>query len=267
MANQDSLENIRSPGQVTWSVWKALFLREAVTRLTAGRAAWLWLLMEPISHVVILMLIFGLTSHRQSFGVPGPMFVMTGVLAFIMMRNAFSRSTAAVNANVALFAYRQVKPVDTVIVRAALEGFLLIIVALLLLSGAAMIGYSIVPHDPLAALLAFALMWQAGLGLGLVFSVGTFLVPEIGQVVDMLNRVLYFVSCVLWPSMLIPQPYQDWVMLNPFAHGVESLRKAFFFSYQAAPQTDLAYLAAFGQIAVFLGLSLHIRFAKRLAAR
>jgi capsular polysaccharide transport system permease protein len=55
MANQDSLENVRSPGQVTWSVWKALFLRESLTRLTAGRAAWLWLLIEPISHVVILV--------------------------------------------------------------------------------------------------------------------------------------------------------------------------------------------------------------------
>jgi capsular polysaccharide transport system permease protein len=267
MANQDAVEDVRTPGQVTWSVWKALFLREALTRLTAGRAAWLWLLVEPVSHVVVLMLIFGLIRHRDPFGVPGPMFIMTGVLAFLMMRNAFSRSTEAVKANTALFAYRQVKPVDTVLVRAALEGVLLVIVAVVLLFGTALINYDAVPHDPLNVFLSFALMWQAGLGMGLAFSVGTILVPEIGKVVNMITRPLYFASCVMWPSMLIPQPYRDWVMLNPFTHGVESLRKAYFFSYQAAPQTSLLYLAIFGQMVLFMGLSLHIRFAKRLAAR
>jgi capsular polysaccharide transport system permease protein len=213
------------------------------------------------------MLIFALIRHRESFGVPGPMFIMIGVLAFLVMRNAFSRSTEAIKANAALFAYRQIKPVDTVLVRAGLEGFLLSIVAVLLLSGAALMNYKTIPHDPIGAFLAFALMWQAGLGMGLLFSVGTFMVPEIGKVVNMLNRPLYLASCVMWPSMLIPQPYRDWIMLNPFAHGVEAMRKAFFFSYQVAPQTSLAYLAVFGQLIVFIGLSLHIRFAKRLAAR
>jgi capsular polysaccharide transport system permease protein len=260
------VENVRSPGAVTWAVWKALFLREALVRLSAGRAAWLWLLMEPVSHVVVLMLLFGIVRKRDTFGVPGPMFIMTGVLAFLMMRNVFGRCTEAVRANAALFAYRQVKPVDTVIVRAALEGFLLIIVAMLLLIASNMINYEAVPQDPLGALLAFALMWQAGLGMGLLFSVGSFLVPEIGKLVNMLNRPLYLISCVMFPSMLIPQPYRDWVMLNPFAHGVELVRAAFFFSYKAAPQTSIYYLAAFGQLTVFLGLLLHIRFEKKLVA-
>jgi capsular polysaccharide transport system permease protein len=267
MTTQDSVANIRSPGEVTWAVWKALFLREAITRLSAGRAAWLWLLIEPISHVAVLMLFFALIRHRNPFGVPGPMFIMTGVLAFLMMRNAFGRATDAVKANAALFAYRQVKPVDTVLVRAALEGFLLIIVALLVFSGAGMIDFDVVPHDPLAVLLAFALMWLSGAGMGLLFSVATFVAPEIGKIVQMVNRPLYLASCIMFPSMLIPQPYRDWVMLNPFAHGVESVRAGFFPSYRIAPQTSLAYLAAFGLITVFLGLALHIRFAKRLAAR
>jgi capsular polysaccharide transport system permease protein len=266
MALVSSPATIRSPGQVTWSVWKALFLREAIARLTAGRAAWVWLILEPVSHVAIWMLIYMLLRSRTPFGVPGPTFYAIGVLGFMMMRNVFSRSTSAVNANAALFAYRQVKPIDTVLVRAALEGFLLILVSLLVLAGSAALNFDVVPHDPLTALLALAFMWQAGLGLGLIFSVGTFLVPEIGKVVDMMNRPLYMASCVLCPSLFIPQPYRDWIMLNPFAHGVESLRKAFFPSYQVPAQTNLIYLAVFGQLTVFIGIALHIRFSKRLTA-
>lgn len=267
MANQDSIENVRSPGQVTWSVWKALFLREALARLTAGRAAWLWILLEPIAHVVILMLIFALIRQREQFGVPAPLFIMTGVLAFFMMRNTFIRCTDAVSANAAFFIHRQVKPVDTVLVRAAVEGFLYIIVAMLLLSGTTFIGYPSIPDDPLAALLAFGLMWLVGAGMGLLFSALSSLAPEIGKVVKMLNRPLYIASCVVFPSMLIPQPYQDWVMLNPFAHGVESMRAAFFHIYQVSPQTSLIYLAWFGLMVVFFGLALHIRFAKRFLER
>jgi capsular polysaccharide transport system permease protein len=67
--------------------------------------------------------------------------------------------------------------------------------------------------------------------------------------------------------MLIPPDYRDWVMLNPFAHGVESMRTAFFPLYQVAPQTSLGYLAVFGQLMVFLGFALHIRFARRFRER
>jgi capsular polysaccharide transport system permease protein len=56
-------------------------------------------------------------------------------------------------------------------------------------------------------------------------------------------------------------------MLNPFAHGVESMRAAFFPIYQVSPQTSLIYLTWFGLIIVFFGLALHIRFAKRFLER
>jgi capsular polysaccharide transport system permease protein len=262
-----SNENVRSPAAVTWAVWKALFLREAVSRLSVGRAAWLWLLLEPLVHVAILMLLFEFIRNRNPFGVPGPMFIMTGVLTFMVMRNAFTRSAEAVNANAAFLSFRQVKPVDTVLVRAALEGFLLIIVALLLFLGANLFGYQAVPRDPIGVVIAFVLMWLTGVGMGLVFSVVSSLVSEIGKIVKMLSRPLYIASCVVWPSMMIPSIYRDWIMLNPFAHGVESMRMAFFDSYIVAPQTSLVYLAISGQIIVFFGLALHRRFAKRLIER
>jgi capsular polysaccharide transport system permease protein len=263
MTTQDSVENIRSTGEVTWAVWKALFLREILVRISAGRAAWLWMLLEPVAHVAILMLIYAFIRQREPFGVPGPIFILTGVLPFFMMRNTFANCTDAVKNNAAFFIYRQVKPVDTVLVRAAVEGFLYIFISLVLLSIAGMAGYQVVPNDPLSVLLAFGLMWFAGFGMGLVFSALSSLAPEIGKFVKMMNRPLYMTSCVVYPSILIPQPYQDWIMLNPFAHGVESMRSAFFPIYRAAPQNSLVYLAVCGQLMVFLGFALHIRFAKR----
>jgi len=44
---------VRSTVSITWTVWKALFLREAVIRLFAGRAAWTWILVEPVGRLVL----------------------------------------------------------------------------------------------------------------------------------------------------------------------------------------------------------------------
>jgi capsular polysaccharide transport system permease protein len=99
---------IRSSTQITLATWKALFLREAVTRLAAGRAAWAWLLFEPIAYLMFLMTLFGFVYHRQIGGVDGAMFVVTGLLGFYFARNTFLRSMEAIHANGALFTYRQV---------------------------------------------------------------------------------------------------------------------------------------------------------------
>jgi len=47
----------RSPWSITWSVWRAMFLREALYRLFHRRAAWRVLLLDPIGHIAFLMFI------------------------------------------------------------------------------------------------------------------------------------------------------------------------------------------------------------------
>ena len=258
---------IRSPLSVTYAVWRALFLREAVFRLSARRAAWLWLLLEPVFHVAFITLFFELVRARLTPGSDPGMFIMVGLLAFFMLRNTALRSMEAINANSALFAYRQVKPVDTVIVRAALEGFLGLLVALLMLGGAALFGVEVVPHRPLEVLVAFAGLWVAGLGLGLMLSVGGQLVRELGDIVRLLFLPLYFVSGIMFPIEFVPQPYREWLFYNPIVHGVEIMRGGFFPHYHVVPEADLSFLLGFALLAVFLGLALHVRYARKMIAQ
>lgn len=257
----------RSPAAVTLSVWKALFLREAVSRIAAGRAAWLWLLLEPIAHVVLLMLIFSFVRDRVVPGVSFALFLLTGVIGFNFFRHTLSRGIDAIGANAALFSYRQVRPVDTVLVRGALEVFLEVIVFILLCAGATFVGMRAVPDDPLGVVVALGLLGAFGTGLGLIVSVGADLVPEIGRVVRLALTPLYFMSGVMFMPMLLPAKAREWFFLNPAAHGLEALRAAFFSAYPAAPELDLGYLAIWATIAVFVGLALHVRFAQRLLAR
>jgi len=45
----------RSPWQVTLHVWHALFMREAMARITGDRLGWLWIFVEPIAHILIFI--------------------------------------------------------------------------------------------------------------------------------------------------------------------------------------------------------------------
>lgn len=257
----------RSSAVITLTTWKALFLREAVNRLSAGRAAWLWLLVEPLSHIVFMLIIYTGFRARSIGGIDTTIWLITGMVAFFAFRRTVQQATNAINANKALFAYRQVKPADTVLVRAGLEGFLMTLVAIILLTGAALLGHNALPADPIAVVSAFFGMWLIGLGLGLVASVASELVQESGRIISMGMIPLYFLSGVIFPIASVPQPFRDWMLFNPLVHGLEAARLGFGPYYYAVPGMNLAYLYGCALVLVFFGLALQVRFSERLVAQ
>jgi capsular polysaccharide transport system permease protein len=258
---------IRTATSITWAVWRALFLREAITRLAAGRVAWLWILLEPIAHLFVLNILFGFILQRVMSGIPGGLFITTGLLGYFMATHTATRSKDAIGANVGLLTYRQVAPVDTVLVRAVLEAVLLIISSLFLFAILFVSGFQIIPNDVLLVVTAFVALWLVGLGLGLVLSVINELIPETKKVTKFIFQPLYFLSGIMYPVAVLPPAYQEMALLNPLVHGIEILRAGFFPQYHAVHGANLGYVLIFSMATMFLGLALHVRFSPRLVAQ
>jgi capsular polysaccharide transport system permease protein len=257
----------RSSTVITLSVWKALFLREVLARISSGRAAWFWLLAEPVFNVAYMLVIFTVIRVTNIGGIDTAVWLIVGMLAFFMFRRTGMQVMNGISANQALFTYRQVKPIDTLLVRGALEAFLMIIITVILLAGAALLGHSVLPADPLAVLEAFLGLWLIGVGFGLVASVATHLVPELGQLIGLIMMPLYMGSGVIFPISVVPQPYRDWLLLNPVAHGLEAARLGFAPYYHAVPELSIAYIYQFALVSIFLGLALQRRFALKLVTQ
>jgi capsular polysaccharide transport system permease protein len=255
---------VRSASAITLAVWKALFLREAVGRLFSGRATWFWLLAEPVFHVAYLIFIFtGIRVHNIG-GIDTAVWIMIGMLSYFMFTRTGVQVMNAISANRALFTYRQVKPIDTLLVRGALEGLLMMMITSILLLGAAIFGHSVIPADPLSVIQAFIGLWLVGLGFGLVTSVAIELIPELNHLIKLIMMPLYFISGVMFPISSVPQPYRDWLLLNPMVHGLEAARLGFAQNYHAIAELSIAYIYYFALISIFLGLALHRRFASKL---
>lgn len=269
LGGEKSVRRVRTSLEVSLAVWGALFLREAWVRLFASRAAWVWLIVEPVAHAVMLMVLFASLRDRSVEGVAefAP-FLLVGIMGFQVFRHTATRCMASIDAARSLFVYRQVKPVDTVLVRGLLEGVLQVFIFIVLLFAMFMWGYEeAMPHDGLVFVLAFVLMWMVGLGLGLVLSTGILLAPEFARLAGLVMLPLYFLSGVFYRPQLAPPEVREWLMLNPLLHGIEAMRAAMFPGYHMLPEVTLWYPAYFGLVLVFLGLALQLRFATRLAAQ
>lgn len=257
----------RNPFEVTFAVWNALFLREALRRLFDMRAAWLWLLLEPVLHIAFIAYVFKAIRMRTVGGMDIAMWIIVGLLCFFLFRRTGIQVMRAVDGNKSMFTYRQVKPFDAAIVRAGLEAFLMSIVAIVILSAATLMGYTTLPDDPLLVLTAAFGLWLCGLGFGLVASVSMRLVPELEHIFTILMTPLYLISSVVFPLTAVAEPYRSWLLLNPIAHGLELARAGFSDYYHAVPGVSLSYLYTFATVLILLGLLLYRRFHLRLVMK
>lgn len=267
LSSASGLPALRGSLAVTFSVWNALFLREAVARLSSARGAWVLIVLEPVLHVCFMLLLYTVLRATSVAGADVAVWLVLGLSGYFTVQNVFQRAMGAVDANKSLFAYRQVRPIDTVIVRAGLEAILGLVILTALLCILALWGRSVIPDAPMEAILSFIGLMLCALGIGLILSVVSNLVPEAGNLTVFLFRPLYLLSGAIIPLTVIPVQYRDWVFLNPFAHGLELLRSSFFPVYHAAPEANSGYLFQFASVSIFLGLALQIRFARSLRAQ
>ncbi|OXY82122.1 ABC transporter permease [Oceanimonas doudoroffii] len=259
----------RTPWQVTRSVWFAMFMREAVSRTMADRMGWFWMLFEPVAMITIMVLIRTQLRGASRLIVNADFipWMITGMMGFFLVREGLSRSQGAINSAQALFAYRQVQPVDTVLVRTWVDGMLRTVVFVVFVAGGLLLGLDIFPDNTIRVLLGWTSLWALALGFALVVSVAAKLVPETGKIINMLSLPLMIISGVILPLNNLPHRILEYLMLNPIAHGLELLRAGFFEHYHTVHGTSVLYLWLWILGLNALGLLMHLRYKERLKAK
>jgi capsular polysaccharide transport system permease protein len=259
---------IRTPWQVTWSVWKALFLREFMTRITQDRLAWFWMLFEPIAFILIFVAIRTVVmgSSRLIAGAEFVPWLLTGLLGFFLFRENMIRSIKAVEQTRNLFSYRQVKPVDPILVRCFLEGWIKTFILAGFIAVGVLLGLGMFPDRFLLALFGWISLWLLGISAALLVSVLSALVNEIGKIIQILSFPLLLISGVMFPLNLVPHDLAALLLMNPILHGIELLRAGFFEAYDPVRGVSTIYLWLWILGMLMLGLTLHMRFELRLKA-
>ena len=249
----------RSAGAVMRDVLFALYLREIKTRLDGRWRSVVWVIGEPLANLAVMLALYSSLRARVLAGIDTLVFLVTGVLSFLLLKSLVLRLMESIDANLGLFAYRQVQPVDAILSRAAVEVTLFAGMTLVCLIGLGWAGHVIVPQRPLELIAATALLVGFGVALGLLAAVGTAgTLNRLRTLVKLAFTPLYFLSGAIVPIAGLPPPAQQAMLHNPVTHLNESIRSAFLGPvYQSAAGVSLQLPLAWTLVTALLGLSLY----------
>jgi capsular polysaccharide transport system permease protein len=243
--------------QIQRAVLFALVVRELRARVQGRWLGLLWMVFEPLAHVLLILALFGFRHRVVSPNVELPVFLVTGLLPFFVFRNLARRLPQTVSANRGLFSYRQVKPIDALAGRAIVEIGLYGVVYVAALGLLGWLGFHAVPHAPIELIGVSGVLLTLGMGLGLVFAVLVHDRPRVQAVVNLAFLPLYLLSGVIFPLHTLPPGIREWLLWNPVLHLIELSRMYFIPHYTMLPGVSLGYAAGFALVSAALGMSMY----------
>lgn len=241
----------------------ALLVREMSTRFGSKPGGYVWALLDPAAHILLMTVIFRAIARTPALGTSFALFFATGYIAFQFYQAMTSYLNSAVRANRVLLSYPNVAPFDTIVARFVLQVGTTTLVAVIVLGtiiATMRIGTNL--HWP-TILEAGAMACLFGLGVAMVNSVLFLKYPLYEQVFGIVNRPLFLISGVFFLPDSIPEPYRDLVLVNPLVHAIMGFRKGFYPEYRAIG-LDMNYLYCVAFLTLFIGMLVFTLSSKTL---
>lgn len=247
-------------------MWRALIFREIQARLFHSRTSMLWLLLEPIFHLSYLVVLFSLIRVHHIGGISTSLWLLTGLITYFLFAWTSQRVSQSISSNKTVFAFRQILPIDTLIIRALIEVILLLIIFISMYIGINLFVELQFPTNIFQLLNAWLFAWLIGIGWGMVLCIVNELLPDFYTFLDLIKMPMYFLSGVIFPLSSLPIYLQNILLYNPMAHAVEIARGGISPLYHTLQGVDYYYpwIVAIGLL--FMGMSLIKRYTRKLLA-
>ncbi len=199
-------------------------LREIRVRYKQSVLGILWVILQPLSMMVVLTVVFSVFARVPSDGLPYPVFSLTGLIPWIFLSNALNGAVTSLTANTALV-QKVAFPREVLPIGVAFAALFDLAVASLILAPL-FLFYSVSLSAALLWLPVLVLV-QFLLILGCAFPAAALCVRfrDLRFVVPLGLQIWLFASPVIYPASLVPDSYRWVYMLNPMAFLIESYRR------------------------------------------
>lgn len=236
---------------------------DLVTRFARSKLGGLWMIINPLAQVLVLALIL---SNVLAAKLPGietryayAVYLVAGLLAWSLFSDVINRCLV-------LFIEQGNLMKKMAFPRITLPA---IAVGSSLLNNALLVLASLGVFVVLGHRLDFVMFWLFPLtvmlamfaaGIGLVLGITNVFARDVGQVVPIVLQMWFWLTPIVYPVSVIPEPYRHWLQLNPIYPFVEAYHRTLV--YGTIP--DIGALAVIGAVAI--GLLLVAVFLFRRAA-
>ena len=221
----------------------ALIYRELLTKKNYSFLGFLGVIFEPLIITFVYLIILKLIRANIDIGLDPILFFGTGILIFSFFISILNRSTNALKANINLFYYKRVKPIDTIIARIIIEISILFIVYSLILSLVFYIKNEIILENLPSLLLVFIFVTILAFSAGLISIIIINKIEYFRIILSLISRPLFFTSGAIFPLKIVPYEFKKLLLWNPLLHAIEIARNALDSRYELNEQISLAYLS------------------------
>ena len=244
-------ESLRVQGQVL----RALMLRQALSRYGHDNLGVFWVFAEPLLLSGAVMLMWTVAGLHKGQGVGIVPFVLASYSMLSLWRSCTGSSVRALNANADLLYHRNVRLLDILIARVALDslsGIAAFTVAFIVLN---LLGVMRDAQDPLLMVGGWLLLTWFGWSFGLVLAAVTELVEVAEHFVQPILYITIPLTGAFYMVLWMPSSVQEVLMWSPLVNVFEMFRGGLF-GAQYAAEWSTTYVIGWCLVQMAIGLPL-----------
>ncbi|MEP6636284.1 MAG: ABC transporter permease [Acidobacteriota bacterium] len=200
-----------------------LTLRDIKVRYKQTLMGVAWVIIQPLTTVLIFTLVFNRFVRLDTGALPYPLFALSGLLLWLFFANAVTNSTHSLvtNANLITKVYFPRLFIPAASVAAGLLD--LGVAFLLLLALSFYYGVALTLNILLLPLFVF-MMALLALGVGLLSAAVTVKYRDLRHALPFIIQLWMFASPVIYPTSIVPPKWKWLVTINPVAGIIEGFR-------------------------------------------
>tara|TARA_B100001989_G_C24539853_1_gene466888 strand:- start:1220 stop:2536 length:1317 start_codon:yes stop_codon:yes gene_type:complete len=253
--------------QIQRNVISALVYRELKTRVSEVKFGVFGVFIEPLGVLGVFLVIFSLLRGRRA-DLDIELFLISGIVLYTLFSEIALRSMNAIRANEALFFYRPVKPIDTVIARTIVESHLYGIVFFVIVGFIFLYKEEWILQDFFLLLSSYLALVIFAFGLGINLMIAGHKFPVLHQFLPIIIRPVWFISGVFFGVSRIPYSIRPWISWSPILQAIELTRHSFSTNYYIPTDViSLSYLWTFAIILTTWGLFIYLRSERFLLTK
>lgn len=233
----------------------ALILREMSTTYGRSPGGYLWAVLEPAVGVALLTGIFSIGFRAPPLGTSFALFYAVGVLPFLMFTEISNKLGQTIQFSRALLKYPRVTFLDAILARLILNGFVQLMVNLLVLAFILLVLEARASLDAGPIALAYAMVLCLAAGIGTLNAFLTLAYPLWATIWAIVTRPLFIVSCIFFLFEAVPSPYDSMLWFNPLVHVTGMMRTGFYPFYHP-DQVSALYVLGLSGVCFISGLFL-----------
>jgi capsular polysaccharide transport system permease protein len=246
---------------ITLAVIGAILLRDIRTRAGRYYTGYLMILLLPLGHLLFVVAAYKFLGRLAPVGTDQVIYFGVSILPFVIYVYMSRNIVMALLYNKPLLALNRVKLFDILIASMTLESVNAIIVAVALFSILFIYSDGFSPRDFAGVVFAIAATIYLSFSIGVLNALITQLVPIWFLLFNLSAPLFWIGSGIIFFPTAIPEPYDQWLALNPLLQCVEWIRYSYYEDYPDK-LLDISYLLTFSTACLSVSL-----IAERLARR